>query len=101
MVLTAPLGVALAAEAPTEVPPPPEAPPVSKFAPAEDLVAQVDYYVKRLGKSVVTEEDYKDFAERIAKDSNTLIVIALSLGLHDKDNSYKKAAPGIRSVIVS
>ena len=30
-----------------------------------------------------------------AKDSNTLIVIALTLGTHDTDNQYKKAAPAI------
>jgi len=83
------------ADGPTVAPPPPKAPPVSKFAPADGLVGQVDYYVKRLEKVVATEEDYKDLVERIAKDSNTLIVIALSLGLHDTDNPYKKAAPAM------
>jgi len=74
---------------------PPKAPPVSQFAPAEDLADQVDYYLKRLDQAVATEEDYQDFVERIAKDSDTLVVIALSLGLHDKDNRYKKAAPAV------
>ena len=74
---------------------PPEAPPVSKFAPAKDLAKQVKYYMKRLEAAVETKEDYKDFVERIAKDSNTLTAIALSLGLHDTDNPYKKSAPAI------
>ncbi|MBN1590515.1 MAG: cytochrome c [Pirellulales bacterium] len=74
---------------------PPKAPPTSQFAPAEDLATQVDYYLKRLDQAVATEEDYKDFVERIGKDSNTLIVIALTLGLHDTDNAYKAAAPAM------
>lgn len=76
-------------------PEPPAAPPVSQFAPAEDLVDQVDYYLKRLEQAVETEDDYKDFVERIAKDADTLAVIALALGLHDTDNQYKAAAPEI------
>jgi hypothetical protein len=74
---------------------PPKAPPVLQLAQPEDLTAQVEYYVGRLEEAVATEDDYKDLQERIAKDSNTLIVIALSLGLYDKDNDYKAAAPAI------
>ena len=74
---------------------PPKAPPASKFAPAEDLASQVEYYTKRLGGYVESQEEYKDSVDRIAKDSNTLIVIALTLGLHDTDNPYKSAAPEI------
>lgn len=74
---------------------PPQAPPVSQFAPAEDLVGQVEYYLKRLDEAVATEEDYKEYVERIAKDADTLAVIALALGLHDTDNQYKGAAPGL------
>jgi len=76
-------------------PAPPEAPPASQFAPAADLVEQIEYYLKRLDEAVATEEDYKDCVERIAKDTDTLTVIALSLGLHDADNPYKAAAPAI------
>ena len=65
---------------------------VSSFAPAEDLVNQVDYYVGRLEDAVQLEEDYQDSAGKIAKDSNTLIVIGLALGLHDQDNKYKSRA---------
>ncbi|HLA83539.1 MAG TPA: hypothetical protein VJL29_01990 [Thermoguttaceae bacterium] len=74
---------------------PPEAPPVSKYAPAKDLAEQVDYYVGRLEESVASPEDYKDYAERLAKDANTLTVIALALGLHDENSRYKAAAPAI------
>jgi len=87
----------LAAGAPgvAATPTPPPAPPVSQFAPAEDLSGQVKYYLKRLDQAVETEEDYQDFVERIAKDADTLAVVVLALGLHDTDNPYKAAAPGI------
>ncbi|HUT95651.1 MAG TPA: hypothetical protein VMY37_39710, partial [Thermoguttaceae bacterium] len=71
------------------------APPVSKFAPAEDLVAQVEGYVEDLEKTVESEEDYKDSAEKIAKYANTFILIALALGIHDSDNQFKAAAPAM------
>ena len=70
----------------------PEAPKVSTFAPAEDLASQVDKYIKGLTKIVANEEDYNDGKNKIARDSNTLIVIALALGLHDQDSKYKAHA---------
>lgn len=70
----------------------PNAVKVSSFAPAEDLVGQVDEYLKVLGASVANEADYKDAEGKIDKDANTLIVIALTLGLHDEENKYKKDA---------
>ena len=83
---------------PEPAPPPPgpsEDVKVSAFAPAEDLVNQVSEYIDDLEDSVASEEDYQDFAEKISKDANTLILIALALGLHDEDNRYKAAAGGL------
>jgi hypothetical protein len=74
---------------------PPQAPPVSSFAPAEDLVGQVDFYLERLAESVETAAEYADSDTKVAKDANTMILIALALGLHDKENRYKAAAPAI------
>lgn len=71
------------------------APPVSTFAPAADLVAQVGEYVEDLEDAVEDEEEYQDSVEKLAKDSNTLILISLALGLHDTDNQYKAAAPAM------
>jgi len=68
---------------------------VSEFAPAEDLAGQVPAYIKDLEQAVESEKDYSYYAEQIAKDSNTLILIALALGLHDQDNPYKAAAGGL------
>jgi hypothetical protein len=71
---------------------PPEAPPVSKFAPADDLVVQVDQYIADLAKDLATEDEYKASDAEIAKQSNALVVLALALGLHDTDNKYKASA---------
>jgi hypothetical protein len=75
-----------------DVPAPPK---VSTFAPAVDLANQADYYVKELEKTVANEEEYKDGEGKIAKDSNTLIVVALALGLHDQDSKYKARAGAV------
>lgn len=82
------VGSGLAAE-------PPAAPKVSTFAPAQDLVSQVDYYLERLEATVESESEYKDSADKVAKDASTLAVIGLALGLHDEDNKYKNAAPAL------
>jgi hypothetical protein len=74
---------------------PPPAPKVSSFAPAEDLVGQTDEYVKDLENAVASEQDYKDAEEKVVKQSNTLILIALALGLHDTENKYQAAAPAL------
>jgi hypothetical protein len=70
----------------------PAAPAVSTFAPAEDLANQADQYIKELDRTVASEADYKDGVEKITKDSNTLMIIALALGLHDQENKYKASA---------
>jgi hypothetical protein len=74
---------------------PPAAPKLSTFAPASDLVRQTDYYLGRLDESLASESQYKEDKEKITKDGNTLILIALALGLDDGDNKYKAAAPGV------
>ena len=52
-------------------------------------------YLKDLGDAVASEQAYKDDQEKVAKYSNTLIVIALALGMHDQENKYKAAAPAM------
>ena len=73
----------------------PPAAETSTFAPAKDLVGQVDYYLERLEESVANPADFKDAEGKIARDSNTVILLALALGLHDTDNKYKAAAPAM------
>jgi len=73
----------------------PAAPKVSTFAPADDLVSQLDNYVKSLKESVANQADYKDNEGKISRDANTAALIGLALGLHDTENKYKAAAGAI------
>jgi len=97
LVLAIVIGVLAIHKANPAVADPPPAPPVSSFAPAEDLVGQVEYYVEELEESVENEDEYNDAQEtdKIGKKANALVLIALALGLHDTDNRYRKAAPAI------
>ncbi len=75
---------------------PPAAPPVSSFAPAEDILSQVDYYTDRLATAVADKDDYtKAKKKRVAKDANTLSVLLLALGMHDQDHRLKASAAGL------
>jgi len=69
-----------------------DAPKVSTFAPAEDLARQADKFIQTMKNTVASQEEYNDSEGKIGRDSNTLIVIALALGLHDQDNKYKARA---------
>jgi cytochrome c556 len=75
---------------------PPAPPKVSTFAPANDLVAQVDYYKKRIDAAVASEADFDEAKQaRVKKDAGLVAVLALHLGLHDSDNPLKQSAAGI------
>ena len=88
MVVMASSGLAIAAD-------PPAAPKVSEFAPAADLAAQLQVYIGRAKSAVASADEYKDASGKLTKDANTVILIALALGIHDQDNDYKAAAPGL------
>ena len=70
-------------------------PKVSAFAPAEDLARQADKYIESLKNTVASKEEYDDSEGKVGRESNTLAVIVLALGLHDKDNKYKDKAPAL------
>ena len=74
---------------------PPAAPKVSTFAPTKDLEGQLVAYLDRLEEGVKSEDEYKDSQGKIVKEANTVILIALALGLDDEDNAYKAAASAI------
>ncbi len=73
----------------------PAAPKVSTFAPAKDLASRVEAYIEQFEEAVKDEEEYKASEGKLLKDANTMILIALGLGLHDEENDYKAAAPGL------
>jgi hypothetical protein len=72
-----------------------EAPKISTYAPAADLASQADWYIKDLESAVADETEYKDSVDKIAKESNTLIVIGLALGMHDQESKYKASAGAV------
>ncbi len=69
--------------------------PGANFVAAEDLVGQVGLYIEQFRESAQSEQSYNDSKEQLAKDSNTLIVVALALGLHETDNRYQAAAAAL------
>ncbi|MCC7084000.1 MAG: hypothetical protein IT427_03210 [Pirellulales bacterium] len=72
---------------------PPNPPPPSKYAPANDLLAQVDYYIKRDSQALASQEEFDGAAKsRLRKDANTLAVLGLALALHDDENRLKAHA---------
>jgi hypothetical protein len=73
----------------------PSAPEVSSFAPANDLVPQIDAYIADLEEAVASESEYKDSESNVKKDANVLILLSIALGVHDADNKYQKAAPAM------
>ena len=64
----------------SEEPKPPATPKVSTFAPAEDLARQAQVYLQQIQGAVASEDEFKDSKEGLARDANTLVVIALALG---------------------
>jgi hypothetical protein len=71
----------------------PEVPKVSTFAPAEDLASQAEAFLGDLEKATADEAAYKEATtDKVVKDANTLVVIALALGLNDQDSKFKANA---------
>ena len=71
-------------------------PKPSTYAPAKDLIRQSETYLKRIGEDLANEADYGDDQKgRVAKDANTLVVIAQLLAMHDESNDWRAAAAGV------
>ncbi len=74
----------------------PEQPKVSSYAPAEDLIAESEYFLKQIGEALADQAAYDDVKQTIVeRDSNTLAVIGLMLAMHDEDHKLKKASTAI------
>jgi hypothetical protein len=72
----------------------PAPPKVSSFAPADDLVYQMDKYIALMEKGTADEASYKeDLAEGVVSQTgSTMVLLAVALGLSDQDNKYKANA---------
>jgi hypothetical protein len=72
----------------------------SSYAPAKDLVAQADEFMKGIEKDLASEAEYgEDQRDRVVKNANTLAVIALVLSNHDDVVSLR--APGAQVIKAS
>ena len=68
--------------------------------PVDDLTAQVDEYITKIGSNLDDLDGTPNYAQNsadIARDANALTLVALALGLADDDSKYKKSAPNIIS----
>ena len=66
--------------------------------PAEDLTAQVDAYIAKIGESLEFLEGsikYAEDAVDVVRDAHALALVALALGLAEADSPYKKHAAQI------
>ena len=73
---------------------------VVPLPPLDDLTAQVDEYMTKLGANLESLDGsprYAADATDIVRDANALSLVALAIGLADADSKYKKSAPQIVS----
>ncbi len=74
-------------------PPAPEK--ISTYAPAKDLIAQLDLSMQALAEILSDEETFESKSKSFAKNSVTVVVIAQHLALHDESHDWKAAAPAL------
>jgi len=68
----------------------------SPIVPADDLTAQVDYYVRRLGETLAKKDEFDDAAKtRVKKDASTLAALALMLSLDGSGAPSKSSATAL------
>ncbi len=75
---------------------PPAPPKVSSFAPAADLLQQVDFFIGRVETSLADPASFDAAKQsRTLKDANTLAVLAMALSLHDEQFPQKRCMPAM------
>lgn len=67
----------------------------SEYAPAKVAGEQLAAYVDAMEGYLKDKDEFAEAMPRITRDANTVIALALVLGLHDEANEYKAAAPAI------
>jgi len=71
---------------------------VVPLPPIEDMVAQIDAFITRMGQSLDSLDGsprYAADAGDIVRDANALALIALAIGMSEMDSKYKKSASHI------
>jgi cytochrome c556 len=68
-------------------------PHISTFAPADDLIAQVDFFLGRIEQSLANKADFDGAKQsRTWKDANTLAALSLMLAVHDQPHPLRASA---------
>lgn len=71
----------------------------SSFAPLKPTMAQLDYFMSKIGKDLATEDEYGDAEQkRVGLDASTVVVLGMTLGTHDEKNPLKASAGKIASL---
>jgi len=74
-----------------------EPPKISEFAPSNDLLQQVDFFIGRISESLADPADFDGAKQsRTLKDANTLAALALVLGVHDQSFPERASMPALR-----
>jgi hypothetical protein len=69
---------------------------ISAFAPADDLLGQVDYYLGRVDTALADGTEFDLAAQsRALKDANTLVVLGQMLAFHDQPHAPKDSMPAL------
>jgi hypothetical protein len=68
---------------------------MSSVIPADDLVAAAKQYVQELEAATADEKAFATNTDKIARDANTLIVVALVLAKHDSQHALKSSAAAL------
>src|SRR5262249_4481900 len=75
---------------------PPQPPKISTFAPAPDLIEQVDFFIGRATDSLADPAEFQGANQsRLLKDSHTLAVLGLTLSAHDVSHALEGTAPAL------
>lgn len=74
---------------------PPAAPATSTYAPADDLIAQVNASIAELETALATADDFEVKKTRVVREANTLAALGLVLALHDSDHPLKASASAL------
>lgn len=70
----------------------------SAYAPAKDLIAQVNYFLGQIEKDLEDKDEYGEEQQaRVAKDSNTVVALASVLGVHDEEHDLKGGAAALKA----
>ena len=68
----------------------------STYAPAKDLISQLEFFLDRIEQDLEDPDEYIDEQQkRVAMDASTVAALAAVLGIHDEEHALKAGAPAL------